>query len=474
HSVLLSFLGGGAGLLLALWLDHLLLLLRPMVDLPLTFDLSLDWRTLGFAFAVSLTTSILCGMIPALQAAHAQPAPALKSAVAVTEPRHYVLKHALVAAQAALSLLALVAAVLMVRSLWRVQAAGPGFDAGHVLATTFDLGQQGYDKEHAREFYASLLRQAARLPGVEAASLASYIPLSNTDESDTEIQTAGRPKPVVSIVAPVTPNYFQTMGISLLAGRDFDSTDQENATQVMIINQFLARELWPGEDPIGQVAYLDGDPQHICRVVGVAADSKYETLGESLTGFVYRPATQYYWPHINLLLRTSGPPLAYADAARRLVAQFDPNLAITGIRALDDFVNVALLPARLAAILLGSLGLLALALAAIGIYGVVSYGVNQRTREIGIRMALGAETGNVLTMVVRQGMTPALFGLGLGFAAALAAAGLLASFLYDIQPRDPLTFASSMALLLVVALLAAYVPARRAARVDPAAALRWE
>lgn len=474
HSLLLSFLGGAAGLLLALWLDQLLLSLRPMFALPLDFDLSLDWRTLSFAVLVSLLTAILCGLIPALQAAHADPAPALKSAVSLGEPRRYALKHLLVAAQAALSLLTLVAAVLMVRSLWRVQAAGPGFDAGHVLAVTFDLGQQGYTEIQGREFQASLPGEAVRLPGVEAASLASYIPLSNTDESDTEAQSSSRSKPVVSIMTPVSPGYFQTMGIPLLSGRDFDSTDQENSASVIIINQFLARELWPGQDAIGKTAHLNGTPGQDCRVVGVAADGRYETLGEGTTGFVYRPATQYYWPHINLLLRTAGPPLAYADSIRKLVSELDPNLAITDIRPLGEFVNVALLPARMAAILLGSLGLLALALAAIGIYGVVSYAVNQRTREIGIRMALGAETGKVLTMVVRQGIAPALLGLGLGFAAALAAAGVLGAFLYGIPPRDPVTFATAAMLLLLVAVFAAYVPARRAARVDPAAALRWE
>ena len=474
HSLLLSFLGGAAGLLLALWLNQVLLSLRPMIALPLDFDLSLDWRTLSFAVLVSLLTAILCGLIPALQAAHADPAPALKSAVSLGEPRRSVLKQTLVAAQAALSLLALVAAVLMVRSLWRVQAAGPGFDAGQILAVTFDLGQQGYSERQGREFQASLPREAARLPGVHAASLSGYIPLSNTDESDTEVQSASRPKPVVSIVTPISLGYFQTMGIPLLAGRDFDSTDQESSAPVIIINQFLARELWPGQNPVGKSVHLNGTPGQDCRVVGVAANGKYETLGEGPTGFVYRPATQSYWPHINLLLRTAGPPLAYADSIRKLVSEFDPNLAITDIRSLREFVNVALLPARMAAILLGSLGLLALALAAIGIYGVVSFAVNQRTREIGIRMALGAPTGNVLTMVVCQGVTPALLGLGLGLAAALAAAGILGAFLYGIAPRDPVTFAGSALLLLLVAVFATYLPARRAARVDPASALRWE
>jgi predicted permease len=474
HSLLLSFLGGAAGLLLAFWLDRLLLSLRSLFDFPLALDLSLDWRTLGFAVLVSLFTAVLCGLIPALQAAHADPAPALKSAASLGGPRRYALKHTLVAAQAALSLLALVAAMLMVRSLWRVQAAGPGFDAGHVLAVSFDLGQQGYSETSGRQFQAALLREAPQVPGVQRASLAGYLPLSDTDESDTEVQTAGRPKPVVSIIAPIAPGYFQTMGIPLLAGRDFDSTDQESSTPVVIVNHYLARQLWPGEDPIGKIAHLNGTPGQDCRVVGVAADGKYETLGEEATGFVYRPATQYYWPHINLLLRTAGAPLASSDAVRRMVSALDPNLAVSGTRAMDDFVSVALLPARLAALLLGSLGLLALALAAIGIYGVVSYAVNQRTREIGIRMALGAETGNVLLLVVRQGITPALLGLGIGFAAALAAAGALSALLYGIQPRDPVTLASSMALLLLVALLAAYVPARRAARVDPSSALRWE
>ena len=474
HSLLLSFLGGAAGLLLAFWLDRLLLSLRPLFDFPLALDLTLDWRTLGFAVLVSLLTAVLCGLIPALQAAHADPAPALKSAVSRGEPRRYALKQILVAAQAGLSLMALVAAVLMLRSLWRVQAEGPGFDADHVLAVSFDLGQQGYSEAKGRQFYAALLREAPQVPGVERASLAGYLPLSDTDESDTEVQPPGRPKPLVSIVTPIAPGYFQTMGIPLLEGRDFDSTDQKDSTPVVIINRYLARELWPGEDPIGKMAHLNGTPGHDCRVVGVAADGKYETLGEDATGFVYRPATQYYWPHINLLLRTAGPPLASAGAIRKMAADLDPNLAITGIRALNDFVNVALLPARLAAILLGSLGVLALALAAIGIYGVVSYAVNQRTREIGIRMALGAPTGNVLSMVVRQGMAPAVIGLVLGFGAALAAASMLGAFLYGIQPRDPITFATSPLLLLVAALVAAYVPARRAARVDPAAALRWE
>jgi predicted permease len=362
----------------------------------------------------------------------------------------------------------------MVRSLWRVQAAGPGFDAGHVLAVTLDLGQQGYNEKQGREFHASLLREAARLPGIQAATLSGYIPLSNTDESDTDVQSTSGSKPVVSIITPIARGYFQVMGIPLLAGRDFNSTDQESSTPVIIINQFLARELWPGQDPIGKSVHLNGRPGQDCRVVGVAADGKYETLGEGPTGFVYQPATQSYSTHINLLLRTAGPTLAYSEGIRNLVSELDPNLAITGIRPLGDFVNVALLPARMAAILLGSLGLLALALAAIGIYGVVSFAVNQRTREIGIRMALGAETGNVLTMVVRQGITPALLGLGLGFAAALAAAGVLSAFLYGIPPRDPVTFAASAVLLLLVAVFAAYVPARRATRVDPMVALRYE
>jgi len=474
HSLLISFLGGSAGLLMEVWLDRILLLLRPRFDFPLAFDLNLDWRTLGFALLVSLITAILCGLIPALQAARANPAPALKSAAALGERRRYALKHILVAGQAALSLLALVAAVLMVRSLWRVQATGPGFEAGHVLAVTFDLGQQGYSEMQGREFHASLLGQAARIPGVEAASLAGYIPLSNTDESDTEAQSASRSKPVVSIVTPIAPGYFRTMGISLVAGRDFDSSDQESSAPVIIVNRVLAHELWPGQDPIGKVAHLDGPHGRDYRVVGVATDGKYETLGEDPASFVYRPVSQYYWPHINLLLRTAGPPFSYADSVRRMVAELDPNLAVTGIRPMGDFLDVALLPARLAAILLGSLGLLALALAAIGIYGVVSYAVNQRTREIGIRMALGAETGDVLTMVVRQGITPALLGLGIGLAAAMAAAGVLSALLYGIQPRNPVTFESAIALLLLVALIAAYVPARRAARVDPASALRWE
>ncbi|HSB74783.1 MAG TPA: ABC transporter permease, partial [Terriglobales bacterium] len=474
HSLLLSFLGGCAGLLLAWFLERLLLSLRPMFSLPLAFDLSLDWRTLAFAISVSLLTAILCGLIPALQAAHAEAAPALKSSASFGDPRGYALKHALVAAQAALSLLALVAALLMVRSLWRVQARGPGFQADHVLAATFDLGQQGYGEKPGREFQASLLGQAAQLPGVQAASLSGYIPLSDTDESATEIQSARRPKPLVAIVTPIAPGYFRTMGIPLLAGRDFDSTDQQNSAPVIIVNQFVARQLWPGEDAIGKIARLNGSPPHDCRVVGVAADSKYETLGEGPTGFLYRPVTQFYWPHINLLLRTAGPPLAYAESIRKMVAELDPDLAITGLRPLGDFVNVALLPARMAALLLGSLGFLALSLAAIGIYGVVSYAVNQRTREIGIRMALGAQADNVLLLVVRQGVTPALLGLIVGFAAALAAAGVLSAFLYGIQARDPASFAGSVALLLLVALFAAYVPARRAARVDPASALRWE
>ena len=478
ESVLVSLLGGGLGLLLAAWINDLVSAFKPPVDLPLQLDLSLDWRVMSFTLALSVFTGIVFGVIPALQSTKLNLVPALKDETSLAGHRRPRLRNALVVAQVALSLVLLICAGLIVRSLQQAQSLNPGFNPENAVMLSFDLGLQGYDQARGRAFSQQALDRVRALPGVEAAALSKWMPLTLT-ESTTVVYVEGKTTQHLAnlpstIYCRVGPEFFRTMGVPLLAGREFAPQEREKEARVVIVNEAFARRFWPGENVIGKQFKFGGAEGDPWQIIGLAKDGKYVSLGERPRLLVYQPLLRDYSSLVNLVARTSSDPQTTLAAIRREVQSLEPTLPLYNVKTMQEHLSLPLFPARVAATVLGCFGLLALLLAAVGIYGVMSYSVAQRTREVGIRMALGAQRRAVLALIVRQGMSVALIGVGLGLALAFAATRLLADLLYGVSATDPLTFSIIALLLMMVALLACWVPARRATKVDPMIALRCE
>jgi putative ABC transport system permease protein len=343
---------------------------------------------------------------------------------------------------------------------------------------SFDLGLQGYTEEKGHAFQKQLLQNAQSLPGVRSVALVSTVPLS-LDYSFTTIYVEGQPVTgqtnlPLAIPNRVSPNYFHTMEIPL-RGRDFSDRDVKDAPRVAIVNETFARRMFPGRDAIGGRFNFDGPDQPFWEVIGVAADGKYNTLGEDQKSAFYRPLLSNYSSDTTLVARTNGAdPQTAISGLRNEVLRLDPTLPVYNVRTLSDHMSLPLFSYRMAAIVLASFGVLAIVLAAIGIYGVMSYVVAGRTREVGVRVALGAARSDVLLLIMRQGMSLAVVGLVIGLAIGLAAAQLVVKLLFGVSPADPTTFAGVFILLGLVAALACYVPARRATKVDPLVALRYE
>jgi predicted permease len=482
ESLLLAVLGGAAGLLLAIWIVDLVVAFKPPVDIPINLDLKMDWRVLAFSVALSLVTSLLFGLVPALQATKSDVVTSLKDEAGIGGYRRSRLRSGLVIVQIALSLVLLIAAGLVLRSLQSLQTMNPGFNTENGLLMSFDLGLQGYDEPKGKQFQRQIIERIGAVPGVRSASLTDLFPLSINYNSST-VYVQGQP-PVrgaevpTSMVASISPDYFSTMDIPMLTGRTFSEQDNENATRVAIVNESFVRRLMPDinsiEDAIGRQFSYRSFEGPFMRIVGIARDGKYWTIGESPQPFSYTPLVQSYNASTILVVRSSIDPTTLAASIRKEFHNMDETLPVFGVKTLTEHMGFSLFPARIAAILLGSFGLIALLLAAIGIYGVMAYSVAQRTREIGIRMALGAQTGDVLMMILKQGITLAVIGLGIGLLVALAVTQLMSSVLYGVSATDILTFVLVPLLLAIVALLACLVPARRAARVDPMVALRYE
>lgn len=481
ESLLLSVIGGAAGLLLAFWIIDLIVAFRPPVDFPLTIDLRMDWRVIAFSLAVSLATGVVFGLVPALQATKPNLVSALKDTTSQAGFRRSKLRSSLVVAQIALSLVLLIAAGLVVRALMS-QTMNPGFQTENGLTMSVDLGLQGYDETRGRQFQRQLIERVESLPGIESATTTNFIPLS-LNYSSNYVYVEGQPpergaNTPLSMVSSVGLSYFGTMGIPLLSGRDFSERDQKDAPKVGIINETFARRFFPGNNPteaaIGKRISFKSLEGPFLKIIGVVKDGKYFNISEEPRPFIYISMSQYYEPTTILIARTASDPRAMISAIRSEAQKLDANLPVYDTKTLTEHMRLSLFPARIAAATLGSFGLLALALAAVGIYGVTSYTVAQRTREVGIRMALGAQSGDVLRMMIKQGMILILIGVAIGLTAALFVTGLMSSLLFGVSSTDPLTFITITLILSAVALGACAVPARRATKVDPMIALRYE
>ncbi len=487
ESVLLALLGGGAGLLLAAWVLALLVRFRLPLPISVTLEIGISSHALVFTFGLALLTGVLCGLAPALVSSRPRLVAEIKDDVTAAggRRRRFGLSNLLVIAQVAVSLLLLIGAGLFVRSLESAQSIDPGFRITDVALATAQPAVTGYDETRVRAFYHELARRAAALPGVQAVAMTDWVPLTlgfKTKKIAVEgsggepmVGTAGGTGPGAGVEvdsAVVEPGYFKALAIALLRGRDFNETDRATSPRVAVIDETMASHMWRGRDPLGARFRLVAGPAGWVSVVGVVRDSKVRSLGEAPRPYFYLPFAQSYSPSMTLLLVTAGAPEAVLPAVRREVAALDPNVPIAEATTLAQHLQLSLFPARVAALLLGLFGLVGLLLAAVGLYGVVSQSVARRTREMGIRLALGSQRGELLAKLTMEGMVLVGIGVGIGLAAAYASSQVLASLLFGISAVDPLTFTGVPLMLLLVALLATLVPAWRAMRIDPVKSLR--
>lgn len=474
ESLLLAFLGGALGLLVAHWLSGALRSWLPVSEA------GIDGRALVFTLVVSMFTGLLFGLMPAIRASRPDVVPELKGTGSLDGVLgRWTLRGALVVLQVALSLLVLVSAGLCVRSLKKLQEVDPGYTPSPVVLLSFDLGLVNASDIQAAEFYARLLERTRALPGVEAAGLAQATPLSGRASGMSiariEDYTLAPDERLSTTFNLVSSDYFRTVGISMLRGRDFTGNEPSDGTKATIINDAFARRYWPGQDPLGRKIFFPGpNGGSVAEVVGVVQITRSRTVTEPAKPAVYFPVAQQPTRDLTLAVRTAIDPAAITAALRREVQGLNAAVPMLRVRTLAQQKDDSLIQQRMAATLLSAFGALALALAALGLYGVLAYSVSCRTREIGIRMALGGQVGDVLALILRQGIGLVVLGMALGFSGAFGATRLLRSFLFEVTPLDPPTFVAVGLLLALVSLLACWIPARRAVRVDPLVALRCD
>jgi len=475
ESLVLSLLAGAVGLLFAFWIQRLLGTFE-IPFLPPSLDLSLDLRVLAFTLLLSILTGLLFGLVPALRSSRPDLVPALKEGAAAGTPgRGRSLRHLLIVAQISLSLIALIAASLFLLSFAKAQRIKPGFDAGHLLAASFNLDNLGYDEARGRALLQSLVERAGTLPGVRSAAVAENLALRDQGLFRT-VSVEGRERadqPLVAQTNSVGAGYFDTMGIPIVRGRGFSPDDRAGRKAVAIVNATMAGLAWPGENPVGRRFSLKPTDE-VFEVVGVAADSKVNSLGEEPAPYLYLSILQTYSPSVAFIVRTERDPALLTSPVRRLVREMAPGLPSPGVQTLNDVIAALLWAPRAGAVLLSIFGLVALILALVGIYGVTSYLVSQRRREIGIRLALGAQRSQVLRLFLAQGMAVVAVGLAVGLLAAAALARLVSSLLFGIDGRDPVAYGAAALVLALVSLLANYIPARRAAALPPVEVIRQE
>lgn len=494
ESVLLALLGGVAGLGLA-WLcvETFKASPPPAGALPISLEFALDGRVLVFSLVLSVLTGPLFGLAPALQTSRPDVVPALKEDVAAggRTSRRFNLKSALVVGEVAISLILLLASGLLIRSLRAVQAVDPGYAVEQIVSTPLNVELLRYTRAQGREFYRRVIERMEQIPGVESASVARVALLSGgsritavTIEGEADAGVSGQSERAgvpttpgrTAMVNVVSPGFLDTLGVPLLRGRSFEERDAENSPAVAVVSQSMVTQFFPTMDPLGRrfstgVNRATGQP-HWVEVIGVVRDSKYTSLREADSPVIYLPLSQQHETGVTLYVRAIGSPGAIAPQIRREIQAIEPGLPVLNPRTMGDTVATSLYAPRMGAMLLSGFGGLALLLATLGIYAVLAFSIGMRRREIGIRMALGADHHSVTTLVLKEGMALVALGIALGLTLGVGLAESMRRFLFDVSPRDFTTFAVIPAILVGVALVACYLPARRAARVDPLTVMR--
>ena len=483
ESMLLSIAGGALGLLLALWITRLMEGFIPVLEYNIVSNFfALDSRALVFTLVISLGTGLVFGLAPAWQSSNPDVVPVLKGdpdAARRGKRKAFGLRNILVVAQVALSLVVLVCGGLFIKSFRKAQTMDPGFDNQKGLIVSLSPTLLGYENEQSRQFYRQVLERVSHVPGVDAVSYAQTLPLGDSSNSTGPVLkegetlakgSAGR----VIMTNVVSPGYFKTMQIPILDGRDFDDRDQPKTQRVIIVNQKMAEQLWPGESAIGKRIFIGADSHDASEVIGVVKTGKYRALAEDPKPFFYYSMGQLRPRPMAMVMRASVDPRSLAGTIRGEVQAIDRRVPLSGVKTMDEHKTYALWAPNMAASFSVAFAVVAILLSAVGLYSVMAYVVSQRTREVGIRMALGANRGDVMKMITRQGMRLAAVGVVIGLLLALALAQVLSSLLIGISGYDVTTFVLVPALLAAVALLACYLPARRATKVDPLVALRYE
>ncbi len=481
ESIVLALLGGVAGMLLGFWGSSALGSINIQTDLPINFDFGFDWRVFAYATAAALVTGIVVGIVPAVRASRGNLSAILHEGGRGVVGGKNRLRTTLVVAQVAGSLMLLVIAGLFTRSLSKAQRTDLGFDPNHVVNLVMDPNEIGYSQAQTRDFYKNLLARVGTLPGVVSASAANSTPMGYYNNADSLLIDGYQPPPgqpaPSSLYATISGDYFRTMGISLLHGRTFTDADGENAQYVAIVSNEMGKKFWPNTDPIGHHFRMATDDKHSIEVVGVTGDARFQGVTGPINPMFYVPFVQHQLGNsLQILqLRTAGAAETMIPEVERVIESLAPQLPLFDVQTMNralDTLN-GMLFYKIGAVLAAVLGFLGLVLAIVGVYGVVSYAASQKTHEIGVRMALGAQPLDILGMIFREGFLIVAVGLVVGIAGALAAGRVVGSFL-TVSAHDPVTYVFVTGVLAVVALAACFIPARRAMRVDPMVALRYE